>query len=88
MSLFLKIFLPGGPLPGSPPPPSNPTLGERSQASCQYRSEGAAEWGLPSPPPQLCSSGSSGPGDTRMLDSVALWLRPGDLWGLHRHRSL
>ena len=40
---------------------------------------------LPLPSPAALLAWPSGPGDTRMLDSVALWLRPGDLWGLHSH---
>ena len=69
---FLRFVCHRDYLPGVPPAPSHLPLGEQHMASSQSRSEGQ-KWGsFPSPPPQLCLPGPSGPGDTRMQGSEAL----------------
>ena len=76
--LHLNIFFAMGIASWEPSPSTLSACGWGSHASSQHRSEGQ-QWGsFPCPPPQLCLSGPSGPGDTRMLGSVGLWLGAGD----------
>lgn len=96
ISFFLKFFLRD---PGSPPPHPHLPLGEDHMLHPSI-GVGAAVGGgavgggrsFPSPPlpapTTLLAWSPSGPGDARLLDSEALWLRPGDLWGLHCHQLL
>ena len=77
--LHLNILLTWGSPPGSPPHPPYLPVGEDHMLHPSPGVRGSSGGPSPScPPPQLCLSGPSGPGDTRMLGSVGLWLGAGD----------